>query len=57
MFDIDFQANDFKALVYENMENKSLEDCLHPKVTFEGVCLRLKLRMSHGHEVSEKESF
>ncbi|KAL4296589.1 hypothetical protein GQ457_12G031740 [Hibiscus cannabinus] len=30
---VDYKGNDFKALIYEFMENESLEDWLHPSIT------------------------
>ncbi|KAF8026927.1 hypothetical protein BT93_F3422 [Corymbia citriodora subsp. variegata] len=43
---IDYQGNDFRALVYEFMDNGSLEHWLHPNTT-----------SSHGNELSKKLNF
>ncbi|XP_048129506.1 probable LRR receptor-like serine/threonine-protein kinase At3g47570 [Rhodamnia argentea] len=43
---IDYQGNDFKAIVYEFMDNGSLERWLHPSAT-----------SSHGNELPKKLNF
>ena len=40
---IDYQGNDFKALVYEYMVNNSLEEWLHPKLAHQSLNFRQRL--------------
>ncbi|KAM7473834.1 hypothetical protein LguiB_021077 [Lonicera macranthoides] len=49
---IDFKGNEFKALVYEFMENKSLDMWLHPQVPGSSTALSLVQRLNLAIDVA-----